>query len=437
MDYALWRTVVSGKIKIALFLVSFVSAYIPFVKNYGVALIHEDSADFPSFYYGAKLAFIDDESPYVQKNLQWVFRDYTGNNGDYFPYLYPPPSLIFFLPFMYFPYEQARLGMLVLNHFFILLLIYVFLFKVMRTKPGSIFSIVFVLYFFLFKPLHVTLENGQVNLIVLTIICFVWWFEKDEKPPLWSALFLSLAILLKLYPALLLIPMFFVKRYKTIGLTILLTLAISGVVSPFLPDGAWETWYANVGSRGYAQSVLNLSTDAPANQSIFGLLTRTFFGKNIRFAPIWLVPGWFSITAPYVLSGSVALLSLAASFVLSRSDEERIPVLDMGMSLWLLTSFMIAPISWDHHLVFIVPALAVFIETLLHSQWKRNYWLLGLTVAATVAVAVPFPYNSPAFREGIKTLLISTSLYLVGLVWFLAVLYSFLTARRLHSQGVS
>jgi hypothetical protein len=427
--------VVPGKIKNALFLVVFLFFYIPFVKNYGVALIREDAVDFPSFYYGAKLAFIEDASPYVQKNLQRVFRDYTGNNGDYFPYLYPPPSLVFFLPFAQFPYEQARLGMLALNHFLVLFFIYAFLFKVMRAKPGGIFSIIFIIYFLLFAPLQVTIDNGQVNLVILVLICLAWWFEKDEKSPLWSALPLSLAILLKLYPALLLIPLFFAKRYKTVGLTILLTLIISIIVTPFLPDGAWQTWYANVGSKGYAQSVLNLFTDAPANQSIFGLLTRAFFGKNVRFAPIWVVPGWFSKFAPYVLSGSVALLSLMASFVLSRSKTERASALDMNISLWLLVSFLVAPISWDHHLVFIVPALAVLIETLSHTQWKRDTWMFVPTAFAAVALAIPFPYNSPAFREGVKTLLISTSLYLVGLVWLLAVSYSFLATKRFSSQG--
>ena len=430
MSASFWSIAVSKKFNILLFFIAFIVIYIPFVKNHGVALINEDSGDFPSFYFGAKLAFVEKESPYVPDNLRQAFKEYTGNNGDYFPYLYMPSSLIFFLPFTWVSYDVARQAMLILNHLFILLFIYLFLFKVLKTKSSDIFSTLFVLYIFSFAPLYVILDNGQINIFILILICLTWYFAKEQKSPWWVALPLSLAIILKLYPALLLIPLLFRKQYKAVGYTIFLTLLISGIVTLFLPNGIWDTWYANVGSKGYAQTVLNLSTNAPANQSIYGMLTRTFFGRNVRFAPILVVPGWVSQIAPYGISGIVFLFSLFVSFTANRNGSlKSISIPDMDFSLWSIVSFLIAPISWDHHLLFIVPALAVLIYSLLYLSERKNYLLLGISIATALALAIPFPYNSPAFREGIKTLLMSTSLYITGLLWLQVIFYLFSTSR--------
>ncbi|MCK6567544.1 MAG: hypothetical protein DCC59_04660 [Chloroflexi bacterium] len=419
-----------------LFAVAFVLAYIPFVRNYGFGLIHEDSVDFPSFYYGARLAFVEGKSPYVEENLREAFREYQENNGDYFPYLYPPPSLVFFLPFTALSYRDARLAMLAVNHLLTLAFIYILLRKIIKINLASPFSIAFTAYVFLFSPLRVTLDVGQVNIFVMTLICLSWWMARSKSRPAWVALPLSLAILLKLYPVLFLIPLFWSRQYKAIGCVLLFVIVVSVTSAFFLPEATWQTWYSNVGSKGYTAEVMNLDVNSPANQSMFGFLLRTFFGKNVRFPPLWVVPEWVSASAPYVATGIVVSISLLASYLTSRAKAP-LPFsqLDMDFSLWSLATFLIAPVSWDHHLVFIVPAVAVLIYTLLHADGKFRFVVLGISLVAAVALAFPYPYNSPDFREGFRTLLISVPLYLVGALWLNVVVFVFSRTGRREISG--
>lgn len=402
----------------------FVLGYVPFIQRYGFGLVNEDSADFPSFYFGAKLAFIDHKSPYEAENLREIFQEYTENNGDYYPYLYAPPSLVFFMPFTLFSYRDARLVMLILNHLLLFVFIYLLLFKILGLNFSSFLPAIFTAYIFLFDPLRVTLDNGQVNIIVLTLICFAWYMEKEEKHPFWIALPLSLAILLKLYPILFLIPLFFGKQYKVIGYVLLTVLVFSVIISFFLPETTWQTWYANVESKGYTQDVLNLALNAPANQSMLGFFLRTFFGKNIRFAPLWIVPKWVSTIAPYIASGVVISTSLLITCLLNRARSlPSLSKIDMNFSLWSLVIFLVAPVSWDHHLVFLLPAAVVWVSTLLKFKEKKYIMLLGMAILTAFVLAFPYPYNSPEFRIGRLTLLISVPLYFVGFFWLQLILF--------------
>ncbi|MBM3125729.1 MAG: DUF2029 domain-containing protein [Chloroflexi bacterium] len=427
------RASMQNKLKLLIFVAAFLLVYSPFLRTHGTDLFHEDSRDFPSFYFGARLAFEEDLSPYAKTNLRSIFKDYSDNHGDYYPYLYLPTSLIFFLPFTWFDYVLARQIMLVLNHLFLLVFVFFFLFKVLKIGPDHLYSTLFVLYVFSFAPLFVVMDSGQVNLAVLLLTCLSWSASKENRHPFWIALPLALAVILKLYPILFLVPLFFKKQYQAIGMVVLLLLILSAGVSLFLPPGTWATWYENVGSKGYADVVLGFSTNAPANQSMNGLLMRTFFGKNIRFDPILTVPDWVSRSAPYASSGVVLVISLLASALARRNpavDSNRL--VDLEFSLWSAVSFLIAPVSWDHHLVFLIPAVAVLVYHLLYGRNRRNLLLSGAAVALAVFLARPYPYNAPEFREGMKTLLISGSLYGVGLMW---IFYSFMLGRFATARG--
>ena len=88
--------------------------------------------------------------------------------------------------------------------------------------------------------------------------------------------------------------------------------------------------------------------------------------------------------------------------------------LEIHFSLWLLAIFLIAPISWDHHLVLILPAIFIALLQATHHKWHGWTFLLG-AVACFLALNVDF--NQPALREGWLTLFISSKLYAVTVFW--------------------
>lgn len=416
-----WRSrepsAVFTKAKTALFVLVFALFYIPFVQTYGVRLIPENSDDFPSYYFGARLAFDSRLSPYEASNWRTVPVAYAGDNGKFYPYLYPPPSLLLFRPLTLLDYMTARLAMLLLNHVLIVAISALVLFRILKLGMNQLLSTILVAYTFSFFPVFQTIDKGQTNLVVLLLLVLTWVALKEKRGSLEVAAPLALAVVLKLTPALLLVPIWLGKRRGAVLWTLIVLAALTAVSLAFLPPGTWDSWFLQVGSKGYAQSIGNLNLSTPANQSLNAFVDRAFYGRNVRFEPLFGgAPLWMARMAIYVLSGAVLMVTLAAGY-LSRRGGRRDST-DLEITTWVLASFLVAPISWDHHLVLLLPCVFVLLNHLLSSR-SPKLAIAGLTIVG-LFLALPYPSNAPAFREGLRTLLISMQLYAVCLLWMLS-----------------
>ena len=385
-----------------------------FTVRYYFGEAREDAIDFPSYYYGAKLAFELHTSPYTSAGWNIAENEYKNEAGEetLFPFLYPPPSLLFFKIFTLFEYESAKLLLLGMNHIMALAFIPLFFFNILKLRPHNLLPIAGVYYFYNFFPLILTIYTGQVNLLILILICFTWLGISKKWHPFAIALPLAFGIILKLYPVLFFVILFLRKEYRVILYTIVILIGVAVISIPFLPYGTWGDWIGNVATKGYLQDVQGVVTGKPGNQSINAWLIRTLFGLNIRFAPLFTPPNWAIRISPYLACGLVGLISLAATWLSTQNKNEG--SLHLQFSVWLLAMFMIAPISWDHHLVLILPAIYIAF----HEAFKRK-WFFILPILAGLAyfLALNFDFNNPAFREGWRTLLISAKLYAVTILW--------------------
>ncbi len=113
-----------------------VAASLLFVR-YKITEDMDVAVDFPSFYYASKLSFENDLTPYSQTNWKLVKPLHT--DGELFPFLYPPPSLVIFRPFIFFDYQTAQSMMLWLNHALILVFFYLFFIKILNSKLDSLY----------------------------------------------------------------------------------------------------------------------------------------------------------------------------------------------------------------------------------------------------------------------------------------------------------
>jgi hypothetical protein len=82
---------------------------IPFVIRMGYGLVNEDQPDFATYYWASFLAFHDGRSPYDVP----LFTALAKNGAS--PFLYPPPSLLFFYPLSRLAYDTARMVFLLIN----------------------------------------------------------------------------------------------------------------------------------------------------------------------------------------------------------------------------------------------------------------------------------------------------------------------------------
>ncbi|HSO27477.1 MAG TPA: glycosyltransferase family 87 protein, partial [Anaerolineales bacterium] len=327
------------------------AVYIPFLDLHGQSLIDKLAWDFPSFYYAGQLTFDLGISPYVPEN--WIEAERL-HDGTVYAFLYPPPSLPFFRPLNFLSYENAKVLMLFINHLLILVFGYLFFFKLFEGELTDLFFLFGAVYTLSFYPLQDTLHSGQVNLLLLVLLTLVWLAVKQNRHPGLIALPLAFAILLKLYPAIFLFYLLLRRNYKAIAWTVGILLLLAVATLPFLPASAWPDWMAEVAGAGYGNVVRGQLPTAVRNQSLNGLTARLFLGHADKFGP--LIPSPLAARVlPLVLSGLVGLATLALVF---RAEQSQLPDrLDDSFALFLLTIFLVAPISWDYHLTFALPAI--------------------------------------------------------------------------------
>ena len=208
------------------------------------------------------------------------------------------------------------------------------------------------------EPSRETLGYGQVNLLLFALIMAdlvgLRWRAKrgthheTAESPLarflysgaWAGVGIGLATAVKLTPALFIGYLMLTRQWRAawiaVGTTIGVTLATFGAVGEesraYFTSVLWQT--ERVGAA-----------DMTANQSLAGLLARLYD----------------SIETPGLLwlAFSVLVLALGLSRAISaRTDGDELT----AFTLVGLTANVISPISWSHHLVWVIPAIVVLTD---------------------------------------------------------------------------
>ena len=397
------------------FLIIFLTIYLPFLENNGWDLINKQAWDFPSFYYAAETVFGLGLSPYNQES--WLIAE-TLYDGTLFAFLYMPPALPIFRLLNAMNFETAKLLMLGVNHFMIFVFIWLLFRKLLKLSYFDTVFIFGIVYIFSFSPLMATLRLGQVNIIVINFLLLTWLGLKRRWHPASVGISLAFATVLKLSPAIFFVYLLLKKRYKEMvwGLGILLLLIVFSFF--ILPQNVWGDWFTNVFSPGFGEVIRGLNPASTSNQGINGFISRSFLGLDKRIEPIFNNPVMGKFLA-YLLTLVVSLPIIFLAYKsgpLNKSANEW----DTEFSLFLILMFLVSPLAWDHHLVFLMAPIIVAVSKLINI-WNdlENKWVWTLIlVISVVAISYPFPYNLPVFRLGLRPLLISIKFYSVLVIWF-------------------
>jgi alpha-1,2-mannosyltransferase len=332
--------------------------------------------DLPSFYSGSVRVFINGASPYNFPELAKVLE---GQVTRTYPYLYPPPSLFLFYPLSLLSFAQAKVAFFGLNTLLLALLAWIIPLRLCRLSPSrNLWMLIFCLGMtMLFGPMAQTVGNGQVNLLVLSCLVLFWDLARTGRNYS-SAFFLALAIILKTYPVVLLPMLLLSGRGRVALLTVLfLVLALASSIL-LLPENLWEDWLLKVAPSGsYTREPEGLFAPSTiGNQSINGLFSRLFTAEEWS-SPIKIDPpvgAWLATLS----AGLLVFLTIFATF-LTRKDAN---ALDKSMLISLPCIYLIAPFSWFHHLVYVLPTLIM----LLCADWRGGP-TSGVIFQALVLVA--------------------------------------------------
>ncbi len=393
-------------------LIVFILLYIPFLFHYGKFDVSVKNHDFHLFYSATKVAFEGKQSPYDYSIFQKAGR-ITGL-GKPGPILYPPPFLLIFYPFSLLSYQTAAVSMMVISQICLVVFFYFFFFRILSLNQEHIFLALAVIYSLFYHPNYLTIGLGQVNLVVLAFFIIAWFAYHRNSRPVLVALPLSLAVLIKTYPALFLLYFVIKRKFKIViwvGVFLVLSLVATLI---FLPANIWSDWFAFVlPSGGYARVAEQfINPTVPWNQSLNGFLSRLFIQTEWSEAIIQSPIAARILT--YLSAAFVILAVVVLSFLSSKIADSK-KLLNLEFSIFLLTVFMVAPFSWEHHLVMVLPSVIFALYLLVYAEKKKVFFLIVAISAFLIAWGVPIA--SPSLKKGILTLGISAKFYGVLVIW--------------------
>ncbi|MDV7218265.1 glycosyltransferase 87 family protein [Streptomyces prunicolor] len=255
--------------------------------------------------------------------------------GTTYGFTYPPFAAVSMAPMAYVGLGTAIVGALVLNLAALGVVLRILAGPGWRRYGWFGWALV-ACGLALFEPLRDTFSFGQVNLLLLALVLGDGWLLSTGRGR-WAGVGIGLAAAIKLTPALFIALLLLARRWKAAAVATAVALGATGLAALVVPDASkfywtdalWDT--ARVGRLDYV-----------SNQSLQGVLAR--LGETGR--PLW---------------ATVVVLVLAVWAVRAR---RAIVVGDWTAAFALtgLTACLISPITWVHHLVWLLPAFAVLVR---------------------------------------------------------------------------
>ncbi|MGW0995974.1 glycosyltransferase 87 family protein [Streptomyces sp. NPDC002523] len=185
----------------------------------------------------------------------------------------------------------------------------------------------------LFEPLRDTFSFGQVNLVLLALVlvdCLLLATGRGR----WAGVGIGLAAAVKLTPALFIGLLLLARRWRAAGTATVVTLAATGLAALADPDASRFYWTEALWDTGRVGRL-----DYVSNQSLQGILAR--LGEPDRAlwasAVLLVLSVWAVRTRRAVAAGD-----WTAAFALTGA-----------------AACLVSPITWVHHLVWLLPSFVV------------------------------------------------------------------------------
>lgn len=214
------------------------------------------------------------------------------------------------------------------------------------------------------EPIRETMSFGQVNLLLVLLILGDVLVLGRRGSKL-TGVGIGLATAVKLTPGIFIVYLLVTRRWRAAA-TAAATAAGASVVAAAVDwHASWRFWTDTLWATGRLGF-----PDNAGNQAINGVLARLYDPRPPSGA-VWLV---LALTV-----GGYGLWRAARAY--AARDELT------GLTLTGLTGVLISPVSWTHHIYWIVPALVILVDAALDARRGRRWWYAGLATAVYAAFA--------------------------------------------------
>src|SRR3954447_9900318 len=303
-----------------------------------------------------------------------------GHSG--YGFTYPPFAAIALSPFALVSAPVAAVALTAASVAVVVVTTWRFLAPVTRRVgwPPVLAAALAVPTALLMDPVRETIAYGQVNLLLVALVLAdVVAVRRGRR---WAGAGTGLAAAIKLTPAIFVLYLALTRRWGAAGVAVAagaVSTATAFLVSPHTSVQFWTATLRETSRIGHV--------DKTSNQSLLGLLARVAGPAPPR--ALWLL-----------LTLAVLVLGLwRAARAQAQGDEL------VGLVLTGLTGCLISPLSWTHHLYWLVPAVIV---------------LLDVALGRSVTRVWPWPgrlFRRPSHAAGIAALGI-TAACCSSVIWF-------------------
>ncbi|MEV0648582.1 glycosyltransferase 87 family protein [Phytomonospora sp. NPDC050363] len=318
-------------------------AAVPFYRLYDLRI-----------YHNAIAGWLDGDDLYAY---------FQANNG--LGFTYPPFGAFFLTPITAWPMWASGVLTTVAGVFALLACLYFIVAPFARERAWSVPVVVLTvgLAALAIEPVRQTLGYGQINLVLAAMVLADMAALRSGSK--WAGLGIGLATAIKLTPALFIVYLLVARRWRAAAVatgTTLLAWGIAFAVAPGSSVTYWGAVFWNSARVGRA--------DFTPNQSLAGFLARLYDRTDTPLL-LWISFGLLML-----------VLGLTRALAAHKAGDELSAFAIIG-----LTANVISPISWSHHLVWAVPAVAVLVFNALE---RRSRWI-GLAAVATYTLFVVSP----------------------------------------------
>lgn len=372
--------------------------------------------DFPTFYYAA-VAYRMGGNPY---DLSAFAAGVQTAGAQLYPFLYPPTSLPAFFPLAFGTIEASLLVFQLISFCCVIYIAFTAIRIADDEQWPMLWRMVGLIALTGFNAIGLTFMFGQVNLMATAAILFAWKKARRSGGGSEAAIAVAMLIatMLKTYPALLVIPFMLRRDFKVVAWFIILAAADLLLVAMTTRHGVWHFWIFQVlPTSRFGLTPMGLFPPShPANQSLNGALSRVLGeGRAAEFGT----------------TVQLAMLGTATLVCWLMREKDRREFYDFGFGLIIVATFLIAPLSWFHHLVFLIPALLACASIVNRDELRDSIgWRFALLLA-TVMIALPWPELDPEHHMAafINTLPIAGPLVLFAMLAALPLVLSWRAAR--------
>lgn len=308
---------------------------------------------------------------YEENTFYKIGEELFGKSIEVWPYTYPPILAQLFIPLSYFSYKNFSSLILIINlilGFLCVLLTYRIIFGTdFQFKP-----ILAMISFLIIEslPFYLNIQYGQVHFIIYLLI-LVSILSCQNGNDWLSSLALSLACLIKIFPAIYLIYFLINRKIKYIGYFVLNSTALVALSISFFGLKPWINFlhYFYEIFLGGKKTIFYLHYYAYQNNKslisfLINLLESPPLSKYMR--AIFL---------------SIALLLFVLIILKIKKN------IIIAFSLLTLFSLIISPMTWRHH--FVVALLPILY--ICHIALKKKKFISLVFVLITGAIMFFFP----------------------------------------------